>query len=163
MSDAWSPAGAETLARAPSWLQPWLVETGSLTMRLKRCCKGSFELRVLAEDDIELPEAAALAMGLEHGVPARAREVHLCCDGTPCIHARSLLPASTLTGARAALGELGTRPLGDALFAYAGLTRGPIEIALTAEGWARRSVFRIEDAPLLVAEWFLPALEEHAS
>jgi chorismate--pyruvate lyase len=57
------------------------------------------------------------------------------------------------------LGELGTRPLGDALFAYAGLERGPIEIAVTDEGWARRSVFRIEGAPLLVAEWFLPALE----
>jgi chorismate--pyruvate lyase len=69
------------------------------------------------------------------------------------------LPATTLTGARAALGELGTRPLGDALFAYAGLERGPIEIAATDEGWARRSVFRIEGAPLLVAEWFLPALE----
>lgn len=98
-------------------------------------------------------------MDISANAPTRAREVHLCCDGTPRIHARSLLPATTLTGARAALGELGTRPLGDALFAYVGLERGPIEIAATSEGWARRSVFRIEGAPLLVAEWFLPALE----
>lgn len=159
MSGIWSPAATHTLARAPAWLRPWLTENGSLTQRLKTCCGGSFELRVLSESDIKLPEEAASLMGLERGVMARAREVQLCCDDEPCIHARSLLPVSTLTGARAMLGELGTRPLGDALFAFPGLERGPIEIAATDEGWARRSVFRIEGAPLLVAEWFLPALE----
>lgn len=159
MSDTWSPAGTPTLAQAPAWLRPWLTETGSLTKRLQKCCEGPFELRLLSETDIALPEEAAVLMGVATGALTRAREVHLCCNDTPCIHARSLLPATTLTGARAALGELGTRPLGDALFAFAGLERGPIEIAETGAGWARRSVFRIEGAPLLVAEWFLPALE----
>lgn len=159
MSDAWSPAVPHTLAQAPAWMRPWLTEPGSLTQRLKQCCGGPFELRVLSEIDVTLPEDAASLMGLENGVLALAREVHLCCDNMPCIHARSLMPATTLTGACAALGELGNRPLGDALFAYAGLERGPIEIAATADGWARRSVFRIDGAPLLVAEWFLPALE----
>ena len=69
------------------------------------------------------------------------------------------------------------RPLGGFLFACPSLKRGEVELARLAPGnavyeramarlqlppqplWGRRSVFRLQDKPLLVAEIFLPAIE----
>ncbi len=158
MDGHWQLADPVALARAPGWMRSWLAETGSLTKRLKACCPDGFALEVLAERDGALDAADAAAMGLAPDVAARIREVNLLCDGEPRIHARSVLPHTTLEGAGSALAGLGTRPLGDALFALAGLERGPIEIAHTGHGWARRSVFRVDGAPVLVGEWFLDAL-----
>lgn len=146
------------MGEAPAWMRSWLAEPGSLTKRLKACCPDGFALEVLAEGEGVLDDIEAEAMDLRAGTGARIREVNLCCGGEPRIYARSLLPHATLAGAGSALEELGTRPLGDALFAYAGLERGPIEIAHTERGWARRSVFRVDGAPVLVGEWFLDAL-----
>jgi chorismate lyase len=163
MPDQWFPADSGEIERVPAWLRPWLLEPGSLTQRLKACCVGEFGLVVLDERPVPMTAADADALGLSPGAAALSREVHLCCDGVPRIHARSLLPESTLTGPAASLAALGTRPLGDALFTFPDLKRGTIEIAHTDDGWARRSVFRIGDAPLLVAEWFLPTLERCAA
>lgn len=159
MSEHWFPADAAALARVPEALRPWLVETGSLTQRLKQACPGEFRLKVLGERDRGLPGDIATVLGLSKGDPALEREVHLCCDDTPCIHARSWLPHDTLTGAGGMLASLGERPLGDALFSLPGLSRGPIEIAETPQGWSRRSVFRVEGQPLLVSECFLEGIE----
>lgn len=154
----WRRADDVSLGAAPAWMRSWLAETGSLTKRLKACCPDGFALEVIAERDGALDVVDAEAMDLSPGMEARSREVHLCCGGEPMIYARSVLPQATLEGAGSALAGLGTRPLGDALFAYAGLERGPIEIAHTGRGWARRSVFRVDGAPVLVGEWFLDAL-----
>lgn len=158
MSVTWRRADDESLGAAPAWMRSWLAEAGSLTQRLKACCPAGFALEVIAERDGVLDDVEAAAMGMAPGVGARIREVHLCCGGEPRIYARSLLPHTTLTGAGSALAGLGARPLGDALFAYAGIERGPIEVARTGRGWGRRSVFRVDGAPVLVGEWFLDAL-----
>ncbi len=134
------------------------METGSLTQRLKQNCTGEFRLEVLSERDRGLPADIAAVLGLTMGDLALEREVNLCCDDTPCIHARSWLPHATLTSSGGPLAALGDRPLGDALFACPNLSRGPIEIAETPMGWGRRSVFRIDGEPLLVTEWFLEGL-----
>lgn len=146
-------------ARIPPRLLPWLSATDSLTQRLKRQCGGAFDLVVLSEQDAPLSEDDAAALALDVGSPARVREVHLRCDRVPCIHARSLLPHATLAGAGRDLASLGERPLGDALFAHPDMVRGPIELTDTP-GWGRRSVFRLSGQPVLVTEWFLPALLE---
>jgi chorismate lyase len=157
----WRPLDKTMRARVPAPLWSWLTETGSLTQRLKMHCRGVFDLVVLDERDEPLSEADAALVGLEPGAPARVREVQLCCDGVPCIYARSLLPYLTLHGAGGALDGLGKRPLGDALFAYPDMARGPIEVSEGAE-WGRRSVFRLAGQPVLVAEYFLPGLAECA-
>ncbi len=157
----WFPLDDAVRARVPAALWNWLTETGSLTQRLKACCQGEFELRVVNERDGVLDADDAAALGLAVGATARFREVLLCCDDVPCIHARSILPSSTLAGAGLGLAALGTRPLGDALFAHPAMTRGPIEVTHCDDApprWGRRSVFRLDGAPLLVSEFFLPGL-----
>jgi chorismate--pyruvate lyase len=102
--------------------------------------------------------------------------VQLLCDERPWVFARSLIPARTLRGRGRRLTQLGTRPLGQVLFTDPGVRRGPVEIARIAVGqrlhqqafaglaeppdaiWGRRSVFWIEERPLLVCEIFLPGL-----
>lgn len=158
----WSPLDDAVRARVPAALWTWLAETGSLTQRLKACCSGDFDLRVLVERDDVLAAQDAAALGLAEGTPARVREVLLCCADVPCIHARSILPLSTLAGPGRGLDALGTRPLGDALFAHPAMTRGPIEVVHCDDKpprWGRRSVFRLDGAPLLVSEFFLPGLD----
>ena len=156
MSDHWFPLDDSLRARVPDALWSWIAETGSLTQRMKRACRD-FSLVVLAEDETLLEVDDAATMGIEVGAPARCRVVHLCCRGEPWIRARSLLPHSTLIGAGRPLAALGDRPLGDALFAHPDMVRGPIEVTDTPS-WGRRSVFRLAGEPVLVAEWFLPAL-----
>ena len=158
----WLPADDARLAGAPAALRPWLVETGSLTQRLKRCCPDGFDLQLLDEHEITTDDATTRALAL--AAPARAlqREVDLRCARVPRIHALSVIPLATLAGAGRALDGLGERPLGDALFAHPEMVRGPIEIALRDGVWGRRSVFRLAGAPLLVSEWFLPGLLECA-
>ncbi|MDX2368776.1 MAG: chorismate lyase, partial [Colwellia sp.] len=86
----------------------------------------------------------------------------------------SLLPLSSLTGAEQALANLGTQSLGQVLFNHPSLERKLIEVAtfdltssvgklardlqlnMTHALWGRRSIFVLEDKPLMVAEVFLP-------
>ncbi len=159
MQPIWRTADDDSLGSVPAWMRSWIIETGSLTQRLKTCCPGAFSLEVIGEREVAMGADDARVMGLETGAAARVREVSLCCGGEPRIRAKSVLPRTTLDGPARSLDGIGTRPLGDALFTLAGVERGPIEVAHTADGWARRSVFRIDGAPLLVGEWFLEALE----
>ncbi len=104
-------------------------------------------------------------LGLRQGSYAMIREVTLTCDGRACVHARSVVPLATLGPIRLRFRRLGVQPLGNLLFSLPHSHRGAVEIArihLPEYGgeplWARRSLFRIGNAPLLVIEAFLPAL-----
>lgn len=94
------------------------------------------------------------------------REVILWCNDMPCVYAQSWLPRQTLAALRP-LADLGERPLGDYIFQHQSLHRGPIEatkLNVVLPGlhaslcYARRSVFQLENLPLLVSEVFLPAI-----
>ena len=99
------------------------------------------------------------------------REVMLWCDDMPCVYAQSWLPESTLEQMQP-LARLGAQPLGEYIFQHASLERGAIEVALLEPGlllpvvgrqqqlWARRSVFSVQQQPLLVQEIFLPGVLE---
>jgi len=81
---------------------------------------------------------------------------------------------SSLTGTEQALANLGTQSLGQVLFNNPSLERQAIEVAefdanstvavlannlqlnFTDNLWGRRSVFILENKPLMVAEVFLP-------
>lgn len=56
------------------------------------------------------------------------------------------------------LRRLNERPLGEFLFRDPRLQRSQLEIVQSAEIWGRRSLFISHERPLLVAEFFLPAL-----
>jgi len=107
---------------------------------------------------------------------ALLREVHLLCNGRVCVFARTLIPRSSLRGHCQRLARLGERPLGEVLFADPSMQREPFEIATLVRGhslyrlalrglecrpraiWGRRTLFRIEERPLLVYEIFLPGI-----
>lgn len=107
---------------------------------------------------------------------ALLREVHLNCENRPVVFAHSVLPYKSLRGSWQGLSRLGNRSLGTTLFADARVMRTPLEFKKLAKHhalyrratadlesapnslWARRSVFRLEHAVILVTEVFLPSV-----
>lgn len=173
----WHRVGARGRVRAPDGLLGrWLLDTRSLTDRVRACCRDTFSVRVVAQgwDVPRRDEVTALALpGRER---ALVREVQLLCGARPWVFARTVIPARTLTGPQRRLARLGTKPLGAFLFADPGMRRGPVELACLRPGaglyraavaglarkpselWGRRSLFWLGGKPLLVCEVFLPAL-----
>ncbi len=156
----------------------WLLGKGSLTARLKTHCREQFRVQVLFQEWQQPLASERDILQLTPKGTHVVREVILHCDDKPWVYARSVIPRSTLTGKEQALHLLGTKPLGQVLFDDPLTKRGTFEItrllpehalfprAQAAAGreiemaWGRRSVFYLSNKPLLVAEYFLPALLE---
>ena len=175
-SPRWHPPSRLFPSDAPAGLSLWLFDAGSLTRRLRLACAGRFRVRVLGQGWARPDRDEARALKLRPEAWAWTREVHLLCDERPWVFARTLIPARTLRGRGRRLTQLGAKPLGAVLFADPRVRRGPVEIARIAAGqrlhrrafagfaeppdtiWGRRSIFLIDDNPLLVSEIFLPEL-----
>lgn len=156
----------------PEHLQSWLLDPDSLTARLKTHCH-QFRVELLGQK-IESCHALEAVAAIPVGVKVLVREVLLYCDDKPQVFARSLLPMSSLTGSEQALANLGTQSLGQVLFNNPSLERKTIEVAtfdtnssvgklacnlqliMTDKLWGRRSIFMLDNKPLMVAEVFLP-------
>ena len=156
----------------PPLLLSWLLDKNSLTARLKEHCQ-IFRVELLGQQ-IQACSAAEACADILEGEQVLVREVLLYCDNKPQVFARSLLPLASLTGSEQALANLGTQSLGQVLFNNPSLERRSIEIAafdkhssvailsqklkLVVEQtlWGRRSIFVVENKPLMVAEVFLP-------
>lgn len=154
---------------------PWLHDHGSLTARIQRHCKKfgvrnvCNTLRAATRD-----ECAVIGVSPRHKV--YTREVFLLADNKPVVFAHSVVAASHLRGAWHSIATLGNRPLGALLFAHPLVRRAPLHLcalkpdhtlyrraanALDAPPhklWARRSLFTLRGAPLLVTEVFLPGI-----
>jgi len=154
------------------YLQDWLLDPSSLTARLKKHCQ-KFRVQVLGQKIQPCSEMESNA-DIRQGEDVLVREVLLFCDEQPQVFARSLLPLSSLTGDEKKLAQLGTQSLGQVLFNHPNLIRKNIELSSFDEKssvsflakhcqlperetlWGRRSVFVLDDKPLMVAEVFLP-------
>lgn len=165
----WCPEGALTLK---PYLKDWLLDPGSLTTRLSNLSQN-FRVQVLGQQ-IEPCTYEESNLDIPPGEQVLIREVLLLCDDIPQVFARSLMPLSSLTGEQQQLATLGNQSLGQVLFNHASLKRKRIEVAsfdrhssvaklahhlnLKTEHdlWGRRSVFVIDNKPLMVAEVFLP-------
>jgi chorismate--pyruvate lyase len=153
----------------------WLDDSGSLTARIRARCRA-FSVTVQASGPARAGADERALIGAR-GVRAHAREVYLCCGDTALVFARSLVDPDNERACRA-LDRLGTRSLGSALFSAAGGPRHGLRFrrldrrhalyrrarrslaAPPATLWARRSLFELHGAPLLVTEVFLPAILE---
>ncbi len=149
----------------------WLADPGSLTARLVALSAGRFRVRVTRQRWGRPTLAERRALALPGNEWALLREVVLEGCGEPWVVARSVIPRTSLTGANRRLLSLGDRPLGAFLFRDPGLRRtavtvvkldqaSPLGVASAHSCWGRRSTFLLRGAPLLVAEYFLPALLE---
>lgn len=144
----------------------WLKDPGSLTARLLVASGGDFHVRLVRLVRERPTRAEARELGLHAGESALVREVVLVGRGEDWVVARSVIPRRTLTGRNRRLASLGERPLGAFLFRDPTLERRAVRVvALPAlapgaavRAWGRRSMFVLHGQPLLVAEYFLPAL-----
>lgn len=139
----------------------WLLDSGSLTARLKSLSGDDFAVSVSSESWEVLTDDEFLARFGDLPVEQKfwSRKVILSGRGEDWVFAHTLVPESALGGELGEVLQLGRRPLGEWLFEQRDLQRSPIEICrLNEEVWARRSWFFVDDKPLLVAEFFLPAL-----
>jgi chorismate lyase len=158
----------------PEQLRSWLLNETSITQRLRALCVKQFQVKVLTQrwQYPLLDEAPLLDIPLRQY--ARVREVYLCCEDQPWIFGRTVIPASTLRGKYRYLMGLGNRPLGSVLFSHHSVRRCDLQLAYLRPKAplyhlatsildktppllsARRSMFYLDDKPLLVTEVFLP-------
>jgi chorismate--pyruvate lyase len=153
-----------------------LLDRGSLTERLIDASHGQFRVEVINQR-MELPLLSEChALGIPSRQHALVREVILYGCDEPWVYARSIIPAKTLTGRLRSLRKLDNRPLGALLFNDVSMQRGQIELACSSTGdlllpglsgylqgtvWGRRSVFFLDQKPLLVSEMFLPGFRPY--
>jgi chorismate--pyruvate lyase len=162
---------------AESRYRGWLLDRGSLTARILARCRA-FGVREVRQRFARpgLDEAAVL--GIQRDRLALVREVFLYCGGRPLVFAHSVVERRHLRGLWRSLTTMGTKPLGAALFADPRVIRHPLRFrklgqshplfkaacrALSARPshlWARRSLFTLHGASILVTEVFLPAILE---
>ncbi len=156
---------------------PWLRDHGSLTLRIQQRCTD-FSVRNVRSHLATATHDETALLGLPPRQKIYTREVFLYADGAPVVFAHSVVGAQHLRGAWRALQNLGGRPLGALLFAHPLVERAPLRFkllkphhalfrrAITALDaaperlWARRSLFTLHGAPLLVTEVFLPGISE---
>ncbi len=150
---------------APRNWRRWLLDRGSLTQHLVHASQGRFRVEVVRQQWGRASRSEAMALNISTRQRVLIREVHLIGNNQPWVFARTIIPASTLTGKERQLNGLGCRSLGTVLFRDPTMKRGPLQVSRVqlSNGettWARRSLFYLANKPLLVAEVFLPALQQ---
>jgi len=159
----------------PSTLKTWLFDPGSLTQKLIAKSNDHFHVEVLQQkiERARLSEYRTLKLRTQRWTVVR--EVILHGNKVPWVYARTIIPLSTLKGKLRRLHYLGSRPLGGALFADPSMRRKGVELARIRSNhlpmnsrhlkplWGRRSLFVLNNKPLLVGEVFLNALIETES
>ncbi len=153
----------------------WLLDNGSLTARLKARYRDFAVQPVLLKNAKALMDEPGM-LGLKASQHVLIREVILKGNNQPVVFAHSVLPHASLRGAWRGLGRLGNKPLGAALFGSPKVKRTPLEykklsacsqISIRVSAhiktspkalWARRSVFSLNCAKIIVTEVFLEQL-----
>jgi len=152
----------------------WLTDKGSLTSRLRSACRD-FRVRTCRHRYARPTTDEACQLRIPRRQHTLLREVELICDGQIVVFAHSVLPRHSLHGEWRELGKLGDKPLGGALFINPKVQRTQLEFKKLSRHhalyrravghlaikpstvWARRSIFRLNCAAIMVTEVFLPA------
>ena len=147
-----------------------LFDPGSLTQLLRSL--GDLQVKKRLQDWCVpyLDEQLLLGKQANRNL-ALTREVSLHVNNEPFVFARSILPNTTLQGPNRFLRHWGSRPLGEFLFSHPLCHRGmfqytrvpadnlllPKDLRSSKTLWGRRSLFYLNQQPLIVAEFYLPA------
>lgn len=172
----WVPQAQVPRNRIPRAVLDWLLDSSSLTERLRRHCEGRLRVRVIDQTWARPERGEAQALGIRYSERALVRQVQLLGNGEPWVFARTVIPVRSLQGPQRRLARLGTKPLGAVLFTDKSMRRENLELVSLLPGqtlfetaardlpqrpgmiWGRRSVFWLGERPLLVSEMFLPGL-----
>ena len=163
----------KTLLPEKNSYAPWLRDHGSLTLRIQQRCT-KFSVRNMCDCLMTTAHDETALLDLPPQQKIYTREVFLLADNQPVVFAHSVVAPQHLRGAWQALQHLGSRPLAALLFAHPLVQRAPLHYrtlkpnhplyrraivtldAPPSKLWARRSLFTLHGAPLLVTEVFLP-------
>jgi len=153
----------------------WIKCESSLTVRIKEL-GIAFNVDVLNQCQRNLTQVQRGLVDTqdESGL---FREVLLKQGELPLVYAQTIMPDSTVSGTESMLSKLGNQSLGQVLFQSPQATRGEIEYSevkadtelgqfiektlkqpIEQTCYIRRSLFLLNNKPLLVCECFLPAL-----
>ena len=166
---AWQPAPA-----AAGAYRPWLTDRGSLTARIRARCP-EVRVRVLFQGLRRPDRDERFVFRKGSRTRVLVREVLLMCRDVPVVFAHTVVDPADVRGAWRSVTTLGNRPLGAALFADPRIRRHPLHVrkvgwhhelhrrvtqhvAIAGSLWARRSLFRLHNSPILVTEVFLPEI-----
>lgn len=150
-------------ARRPgAGAEAWLRNEGSLTRLLMRQSGNEFRVQVVEERWIT-SESQSLSQQFGPVAPAHrfwSRKVILHGRNEPWVAAHTLIPEHSFFSPLRDLLVLNERPLGEYLFSHPELLRAEMDFAPLADDgtWGRRSLFFLHRKPVMVAEFFLPAL-----
>lgn len=141
--------------------QAWLLERGSLTLRLKKTCPD-LSVQVLEQGLTSALPDEYQRLNLKPNQPVWLRCVKIKCADLPLIYARTVIPNFNADNPWQQIQTLGTKPLGEILFSRHDLKRSDFEFCnsghwpnLAQAYLARRCVFEQQGFPLLLTEVFL--------
>jgi chorismate--pyruvate lyase len=158
-------------------LMEWLLDPGSFIQRLKQYHIAEPQVHVLLQEWESLPTDERALLAVPESESGLVREVLIDSEEGQWMFARTVFPAATLTGKERELAHLQNRSLGSVLFQDPSVVRGDFDlVGILPETewhqkihavakvnrdvlWARRSLFYIQNKPLLLAEVFLPAIQ----
>lgn len=171
----WQPY--HLLSQAPSAsLADWLRDPGSFMQRLKNYGIAAARIQVLKQGWGFPTLAERKILNIPDRHYALVREVLIDSVQGKWMFARTVFPASTLTGSEQQFARLKNRSLGSLLFKNPSMLRSEFHFARLHTGmpwhekitsaaqvnskelWARNSVFHIKDKPLLLTEVFFPEI-----
>lgn len=152
----------------------WIAGESSLTVKIKEL-GIAFNVDVVAQTTLSIdPELTTITTDSND---ALYREVLLKQGDKALVYAQTIIPTATISGTESMLASLGNQSLGQVLFQSPQAIRGAIEYAevsrqsqlgqyiehelrqtMTSPCFIRRSLFQLNNKPLLVCECFLPAL-----
>lgn len=165
----WRSACQYTRSELSAASRTWLLDDGSLTVRLIKLGHGKFRVQRLYQG-WQLPLLSECKLlGVSPRQRALVREVGLVLADKTVVFARSVFPVASLAGDLAHLRYLQNKSLGAILFKHPGMHRSPFELARIGgdsdflpaalqQGtsvWGRRSRFVIGGRNLMVSEVFL--------
>jgi chorismate--pyruvate lyase len=157
-------------------VQHWLVDDASLTARLQNRY-ADFKVQPIMHKPSKLIQDEVALLKLQRAKTAIVRDVLLMGNQQPVVYAHSILPKVSMRGGWHQLGQLGNKPLGATLFKNPRVQRTPLSYKKLSKNhdlyrqaiqhlsdpptylWARRSVFSLNCAKILVTEVFLPTLQ----
>lgn len=144
----------------PEAFRPWVHLPGSLTKALRER-SDAFSVEVLEQAHIFVSLPIDGFENRDGPTGYFSRKVLLKHHDTPWVAAHTLIPETSLRHGLSQLTQLENKPLGELLFSTQGVSKDHLQACETDDGWGRRARYLLHQQPLLVSEFFLPALIEH--
>ena len=170
----WNKADNFSWDVLPARVRRWLFSTASTSALIQKGCEQTPIIDIVRHGWQYPHISECLVLGMKRNTYAWVREIRMLGADKPWMLARVIFPRATLRHAGHP-NITGTAPIGHALFNDNRTSRSTFEIAQLygkhpplshalkweSSVWGRRSVFFIDDWPILLSEVFLPIFQKY--